>query len=324
MRKYLIILISLLCFTITTLADTPEPVQFLIGGFTDSSGEPLAAGKVYTYSAGTTSDKDTWQDADKTTPHANPIILDAQGKKLVYADGNYKFRVDDSDDNTLYTLDNLRFGFPAGNNSYAGTTTGSSNAYVASLTPTLLALTDGTRIVFEANHSNTGAATLNVDSLGAIDLNSPDDTALGANSILSGTTYTAVYESSTNAWLLQGLQSYQGTYTPSTSDTSNIAAITTYACDYSKNKNWVDVICRFDIDTTSGSGTSTSFEASLPIATDIENAHDVAGVCSGTLATGGESIAVIGRGADDEVGFYWAANTASNQQFACIFSYVLN
>lgn len=215
MKSLLQILFTILLLPALVFADQPTQVDFLISGFTDSSGQPLAGGKVYTYSAGTTSDKTTWQDASKSTPHANPIILDAQGKKLVFADGNYKFRIDDANDTTLYTLDGLKFGlYNDGSSTYGGVTTGSSNAYVLTLTPPLLALTNGAEVTFEANHTNTGAATLNVNSLGAIDLNRSNDTAMGANEIISGNTYTAVYESSTNAWLLRNVTNGWTSYTP--------------------------------------------------------------------------------------------------------------
>ena len=89
---------------------TATQVDFLLSGFTDSSGNQLNAGKVYTYTAGTVSNKTTWSDVAKTTPLSNPIILDSQGKKQVFAEGLYKFVVKDSSDNTLYTLDNLTYG----------------------------------------------------------------------------------------------------------------------------------------------------------------------------------------------------------------------
>lgn len=85
-------------------------VDFLLSGFTDSSGNQLNGGKVYTYTGGTVSNKTTWSDLLKTTPLSNPIILDSHGKKQVFADGLYKFVVTDSNDATLYTLDNLTYG----------------------------------------------------------------------------------------------------------------------------------------------------------------------------------------------------------------------
>lgn len=201
--RFLRTILALLLLPLTALAETPTQVEFAIGGLTDSSGNPLAGGKVYTYACGTTTNKTTWQDGNKFASHANPVVLDAEGKKLIFADGCYKFRIDNSSDVTQYTLDNLRFGLYNGGTTYAGTTTGAGSAYVASLSPPLLALINGAEIVFEANHTNTTAATLNVNSLGAIDLNRADDTVFVAGEIRAGTTYLARYESSTNAWLVQ-------------------------------------------------------------------------------------------------------------------------
>ncbi len=88
---------------------TLSVVEFLLSGFTDNSDNALAGGKVYTYSPGTTTLKSTYTDKDGVTPEANPIILDSNGRKQVYASGAYKFVIKTSADVTLYTLDNLYF-----------------------------------------------------------------------------------------------------------------------------------------------------------------------------------------------------------------------
>lgn len=178
---FLSVFIPLLAF-----ADNPTQVEFLISGLTDSSGQPLAGGKVYTYSCGTTSNKTTWQDSGKVTPHANPIILDSQGKKLVFADGCYKFRIDNSADVTQYTHDNLLFSNYMGPESFGGSSTGSANAYVVTLSPALLAYDSGTIVSYLANFSNTGAATVNVNGLGAKSIVNLNNAALVANDIVSG------------------------------------------------------------------------------------------------------------------------------------------
>ena len=83
-------------------------MEFLLSGFTDNSGEPLALGKVFTYENGTTTPKDTY-DVDDSVAN-NPIILDENGRAQVYGDGNYTLVIKDADDNTLYTFDNVFFG----------------------------------------------------------------------------------------------------------------------------------------------------------------------------------------------------------------------
>ena len=72
--------------------------------------------------------------------------------------------------------------------------TGSANAYAVALDPAASALTAGLWCAFKANHTNTGAATLNVNSLGAVALRKQTDTALEAGDIRNGQVVWAVYD----------------------------------------------------------------------------------------------------------------------------------
>ena len=76
----------------------------------DSTGAPLASGKVYFYSAGTSTPKDTYSAASAApgTENANPVILDSRGEATVYGVGSYKVVVKDSNDATIYTVDNYK------------------------------------------------------------------------------------------------------------------------------------------------------------------------------------------------------------------------
>jgi hypothetical protein len=76
--------------------------------FNPTSGRPLAGGLLYTYAAGTSTLKTTWQDSDGTVPNTNPIILDSTGSALVYWDGAYKVVLKDAQGNTVYTVDNYK------------------------------------------------------------------------------------------------------------------------------------------------------------------------------------------------------------------------
>lgn len=77
--------------------------------FSDSNGNPLSGGKVYSYQAGTSTPQATYTDSSGGTPNANPIILDASGSASVWLDPalSYKFILKDSSDNTIKTIDGI-------------------------------------------------------------------------------------------------------------------------------------------------------------------------------------------------------------------------
>jgi len=76
----------------------------------DSNGDPLVGGKLYTYEQGTTTEKTTYSDRDLSTPNANPVVLNSRGEATVYGTGFYKFVLKDSDDTTVWTVDELLAG----------------------------------------------------------------------------------------------------------------------------------------------------------------------------------------------------------------------
>jgi len=76
--------------------------------YTDSNGNPLAGGKLYTYAAGTSTPLETYVDAAGTTPNENPITLDARGEASVFWDSaTYKVVLKDAALVEIYTQDNL-------------------------------------------------------------------------------------------------------------------------------------------------------------------------------------------------------------------------
>lgn len=75
----------------------------------DSDGNPLHGGFLYTYDAGTTTPKVTYKDKDENSTNTNPIELDSRGEADVWlADANYKVVLKDSDDATIWTVDNIK------------------------------------------------------------------------------------------------------------------------------------------------------------------------------------------------------------------------
>lgn len=75
--------------------------------FYDVNGNPLCAGLVYTFVAGTTTPKLSWQDAGETTPNTNPVVLDANGSCLLYGTGIYTLQVTDALGNNVAAYSGL-------------------------------------------------------------------------------------------------------------------------------------------------------------------------------------------------------------------------
>jgi len=76
--------------------------------FLDVNGDPLDGAKVYTYSPGTTTNKDVWIDSLKTTVDTNPSIADTLGRVWFYGDGLYRLKITDKNDITVWDFDDVR------------------------------------------------------------------------------------------------------------------------------------------------------------------------------------------------------------------------
>lgn len=90
-----------------------SPVGGVAAQFFTNNGVPLAGGKLYSYTAGTTTPATTYTSSNGSTAHSNPIVLDAAGRvsaggEIWLTDGlQYKFVLKDSNDVTLATYDNI-------------------------------------------------------------------------------------------------------------------------------------------------------------------------------------------------------------------------
>jgi microcystin-dependent protein len=102
----------------------------------DNDGEPLAGGKVYTYAAGTITNKVTYTDADETAQNTNPITLDASGRANIWLDeGAYKFVITDSNDVLIKEVDD-----------FSGDAAGAIVSYYVSANLNLTAIYDNANI----------------------------------------------------------------------------------------------------------------------------------------------------------------------------------
>lgn len=162
------------------------------------------------YDAGTTTPVDSYPtaaDADASTnPNTNPVtanalgifpqmwLADAEEYKVVIAGTGITTQTIDEVYATA-SLDQLsgdrRYLGLAGGAAY--TTTGSSNAYVVSTGLSTSSLSTYETLLIKPNFTNSGAATLNVDSIGAKNIFS-GGVALSGGELVSGRIYQVSYD----------------------------------------------------------------------------------------------------------------------------------
>jgi hypothetical protein len=82
------------------------------------------------------------------------------------------------------------------------TASGSSNAFAVSSSRTISSLFDNLTLVFTANHTITGAATLNLNGLGAKAVRRFNNNDLTAGDIISGTPVAVIYKSGLDVWIM--------------------------------------------------------------------------------------------------------------------------
>ena len=119
-----------------------SPVAGAAAQFFDNSGQVLTGGKLYTYSAGTTTPAVTYTTSSGLTAQPNPIILNAAGRvpdsgEIWLSDGVlYKFVLKDQNDVLIATYDNL-----IGINSNFVNFTGEEETQIATQGQTVFTLT---------------------------------------------------------------------------------------------------------------------------------------------------------------------------------------
>ena len=74
----------------------------------DDDGDPLSGGKLYFYEPGTTTAKDTYTTSALDTANTNPVVLDANGRAVIWLNTEYKYKVTNSSGVQVgATVDNL-------------------------------------------------------------------------------------------------------------------------------------------------------------------------------------------------------------------------
>jgi hypothetical protein len=84
------------------MATTAKPIDFLVSGVRDSSGNVVASGKVRWYNPGTLVAATVYSDAACTTPITAPLTLNAGGQGTIYCLEPVRVIVKDSTETTTY------------------------------------------------------------------------------------------------------------------------------------------------------------------------------------------------------------------------------
>ena len=188
----------------------------------DTNGNPISGAVIRFYEVGTLTPKTIYSDIAQSISLGTSIITDASGRfTLPYTSNPFKIRVETSatDSTLIYEQDHIGQDVADVNTQTAGlltianvqnsvgtfaTTGGSSNAYTVTLSQALSSYQTGQFIKFKANHTNTGAATINVSNVGVVALQGNLGTDLVAGDIVVDGVYSAIYDG--GVWKLTNSQ----------------------------------------------------------------------------------------------------------------------
>lgn len=184
---------------------------------TDSEGRTLPKALLYSYEAGTNTPKDTYSDNGLITPNANPLEADGSGwfENLYLGTGGYKLVLTDRNGVVIKEQDNF---YPGASTSDISnlqtqidaissetassmavyTDSGAADAYVLTIIGTLdppTAYAAPMQIIFKPANANTGASTVNVESLGLKNLKDQSGSALTSGFLEVGKYFCFIYES---------------------------------------------------------------------------------------------------------------------------------
>lgn len=114
--------------------------------FYDNSGNPLSGGKVYTFTAGTSTPLASYTDRGGLVANANPVVLNSAGRASIWLQTNvaYKIRIDDSAGNVIATVDDYYAGADPAQLTAAGIVPATGGTYTGLVSFTGGATFDGT------------------------------------------------------------------------------------------------------------------------------------------------------------------------------------
>jgi hypothetical protein len=165
--------------------------------FFDANGAPLSGGLIYTYLAGTSTPAVTYTTRSGTANNTNPIVLNAAGRTPaeIWLDGGvlYKFVLKSSTFVQIGSYDGIpSINDPTTTNNLI--TVAGTNALTGLATPPLEGYTAGAQFSFIAQNTNSGAVTLDIDSLGVKAVTKFGTTPLVAGDIVGGAMVLVEYD----------------------------------------------------------------------------------------------------------------------------------
>lgn len=109
-----------------------------------------------------------------------------------------------------------------------------------------------------------------------------------------------------------------GTYTPTLTNVTNLAASTAYVAQWMRVGNVVTVSGKVDVDPTAVGATQLGM--SLPIASNLVNAEDCAGTANAS-GVAGQCAAILADAANDRAEMNWIAADITNQAMYYTYTY---
>lgn len=174
----------------------------------DTHGNALNGVQVKVYDYNTAALATIYSDAGLTVVSGSTVTSDSTGQFSFYApNGDYILRF-------YYHGTLIKTQTPVtifdGADERTFTDTGSANAYVISDTSLPLAYFDKMRVSVRITNTNTSSSTLKINSLATRAIVNLDGTAIGASTLVSGSTYRFEYKSSISSFVLigQGLSDF--------------------------------------------------------------------------------------------------------------------
>lgn len=172
-----------------TILPAPE-IQFI-----SAAGAPIAGGTAAFFVPGTSTPKDTFQDAGQTILNTNPVTLDAAGRAIIYGSGTYRLVLKDASGNLIY--DQLTADTAVGGVATGGTSTGTPNAQVISASSFSEQNEQQITFVVGGGLTNTGGTTIAPGGGAGIPV--LKDTAAGPSpltggELVEGNAYTLIYD----------------------------------------------------------------------------------------------------------------------------------